>query len=120
MLGGWRGRYRSLGKGDPATGIGHNGQRFEYRLAQTVDPSGVLPDGQKFRNIQELKTCLLRDKRQLVRNMVHQLLVYSTGAPVRFSDRKAIEAILDDARENEYGLRSLIHGIVQSDLFRMK
>lgn len=120
VLGGWRNRYRSLGDGDPTNGIGHNGQKFEYRTAQNVDSSGVLPDGQEFKDIRELKDCLLRDQQQLARNMIQQLLVYSTGAQIRFSDRPVIDAILAEARGDEYGLRTLVHEVVQSELFRRK
>jgi hypothetical protein len=120
VLGGWRDKYRSLGDGQKAAGIGHNGQRFEYRLARAVDPSGVLPDGQEFNDVQQLKECLLRDQEQLARNMVHQLAVYATGAPVGFSDRPAIDAILEHSRKDRYGLRTMIHEIVQSELFLNK
>jgi hypothetical protein len=51
---------------------------------------------------------------------VNQLLVFSTGAPVRFSDRPAVEAILSEAESGSYGVRSLIEGIVTSDLFLRK
>ena len=48
------------------------------------------------------------------------MTVYATGAPVRFADREEIEKILDAARPGRYGVRSLVHEIVQSDLFRNK
>ena len=55
----------------------------------------------------------------IARNLASQLVTYATGAPVRFSDREAIEDILQSAKP-DYGTRSLIHQIVQSDLFRNK
>jgi Protein of unknown function (DUF1585) len=39
---------------------------------------------------------------------------------VRFSDRDAIEAILDATKDSHYGVRSLVRAIIQSDLFRNK
>jgi hypothetical protein len=48
------------------------------------------------------------------------LTTYATGAPVRFSDREQIEKILQQASARQYGARSIVHGIVQSDLFQMK
>jgi hypothetical protein len=120
VVGGWRDRYRSLGEGEKAEGIGHNGQRFDYLLALRVDPSGVMADGQKFQDIKQLKECLLRDQEQLARNMVQQLTIYATGAPVRFSDRPAIAAILEQSRQDGYGMRTMIHEIVQSKLFLHK
>jgi hypothetical protein len=48
------------------------------------------------------------------------LTVYATGAPVRFADREQIEGILERAASSHYGVRSLIHELAQSDLFRNK
>jgi hypothetical protein len=120
VLGGWRDRYRALGEGESPPGIGKNGQPFRFHLAQPVDASGLLPDGRKFQEIRELKRLLLQDERQLARNLARQLVTYATGAPVRFGDRPAIEKILDRTKASQYGVRSLIHEIVQSEVFQTK
>ena len=120
VLGGWRDRYRALGDGQKEQGIGKNGQPFAFHLGQPVDPSGVLPDGRKFEDIRGLKRLLLADQRQIARNLARQLLVFATGAPVRFGDRPELEQILDRAQPSQYGVRSLIHEIVQSTLFQTK
>jgi len=62
----------------------------------------------------------LQDKEAIARNLVEQLVVYSTGAPVGFSDRDEVDAILEKTKESEYGVRSIIHAIVQSPLFLRK
>jgi hypothetical protein len=36
---------------------------------------------------------------------------------VRFSDREEVEKILDKAKAKQYGVRSIVHAIVQSELF---
>jgi hypothetical protein len=46
--------------------------------------------------------------------------VYSTGAPLQFSDRPQVARILAESRKTGYGARTLIHEIVQSDLFLNK
>ena len=120
VMGGWRDRYRVLGDGTPVEGIGHNGQKFAFANGPSVDASAQLPDGRKFHDVRELKKLLLADPRQIARNMVEQLVVYSTGAAVRFADRPQIEAILDRAAPSHYGMRSLIHELVQSDVFQTK
>ncbi len=120
VMGGWRERYRSVGTGDPVKGIGHNGNDFHFNLGPTVDTAGEMPDGRPFKDIRELKQCLLRDKEQLARNLTQQLLVYATGAPTRFSDRPEIAKILARTRPGGYGVRSLINEIVESDLFLNK
>jgi hypothetical protein len=120
VFGAWRDKYRALGEGEKAPGIGKNGQRYAFRYAQPVDASGVLPDGRKFQDVRELKRLLVADDRQIARNLAGQLIVFATGAPVRFADRPKVEAILDRAAANGYGVKSLIQSIVESDLFRNK
>jgi uncharacterized protein DUF1592/uncharacterized protein DUF1588/uncharacterized protein DUF1587/uncharacterized protein DUF1585/uncharacterized protein DUF1595/cytochrome c len=120
VFGGWRDRYRALGEGEKAPGIGKNGQRFAFHYAQPVDSSGVLPDGRRFQDVRELKRLLLQDERQIARNLVGQLIVFATGAPVRFGDRPKIEAILDRAAVSGYGAKTLIQSIIESEIFRNK
>jgi hypothetical protein len=48
------------------------------------------------------------------------MIIYATGAPVGFSDRLAVEKMLDRTAEGRYGMRSLVHEIVQSELFLRK
>lgn len=115
VLGGWREKYRSTETGESVKGLGKNGHAFTYKDGQPVDASGP-----GFKNIAELKKLLLKDERQIARNAASQLITYSTGAPVSFGDRQALETILDGAEKDRYGLRTLIHQIVQSDLFTHK
>lgn len=121
VMGGWRTRYRALADDvPPQPGLGHNGQPFVFHLALPVDCSGEMADGRAFADIREFKRLLLSDERAVARNLIHQLVVYATGAPVSFADRPAVEAILDAARPTDYGVRSLIHALVQSELFQRK
>src|SRR6185369_239932 len=120
VMGGWRERYRSEAEGELAHGIARSGQKFAFRYALRVDASGVLPDGRQFQDIRELKQLLLADERQLARNLARQLAVYATGAPIHFADRAQIEGILDSGSSSHYGVRSLIHELVQSELFLNK
>ena len=120
VMGGWRDRYRSEASGELAQGIAKSGQKLAYHYALPVDASGELPDGRKFRDIREFKQLLLEDEEQLARNLTQQLIVYATGAPVRFSDRPAIAKILANSRDGGYGVRKLVHEVVQSQLFLEK
>lgn len=121
VIGGWQSRYRSLGAGDEVPpDIAPYGRRVGYKLAQHVDAAGQTPAGQPFQNIAEFKKLLLADERTLARNLASQMLTYATGAPVSFADRPAVEAILDRAAASRYGFRTLIHEVVQSQVFQMK
>ena len=120
VMGAWRERYRSVGQGEPVKGIGHNGNKYHFSLGPKVDASGELPDGEHFEDVRQLKQCLLREEEQLARNLAQQLTIYATGAPIRFSDRPKIAQMLAEARPKGYGLRSLIHQLIESDLFLNK
>jgi hypothetical protein len=120
VMGAWRERYRAFGNGEPVKGVGHNGLNYHFCLGPSVDPSGELPDGRRFQNVRELRELLVQDDEQLARNLVRQLIVYATGAPIRFSDRPQIAKILAHTQSSGYGVRSLIHEIVQSDVFLNK
>ncbi|MCC7374335.1 MAG: DUF1592 domain-containing protein [Verrucomicrobiales bacterium] len=120
VMGGWRDRYRSEAGGELAVGIAKSGQPFEFHYALPVDATGSLPDGRPFSDIREFKRLLLSEDRLIARNLVRQLAVYATGAPIGFADRQEIEAALDRAASSHYGVRSLIRELVRSDLFQRK
>jgi hypothetical protein len=126
IFGGWQDHYRAINeekedkKPPRESGFGKNGQAFIFHRGPAIDPSGELADGRTFRDIRDLKQLLIADERQLARNLAQQLTVYATGAGILFSDRPAIEAILDHAMASQYGVEDLILAVVQSDLFRHK
>ena len=121
VFGGFRENYRALGTNKrPLKGYGPNGQPFTFHAGLPVDPSGQLLDGRKFADIRGLKELLATNDRQLARNLVNQLVVFATGSPVRFGDRPEVESILDRAKSTNYGVKSLILGLIQSRLFRNK
>ena len=117
ILGAWRTRYRGVEEGEPVTGIDRAGHDFAYTLAGPVDASGKLLNGKTFQNINELKAIFAANPRQLARNLIHQFTIYSTGSPVRFSDRPHVEAILDANAATGFRVRDLIVALVQSPIF---
>ncbi len=127
VLGGYRKNYRKLIELTPekrktltSASYGKNGQPFEFVDGPQVDASGDLPSGKPFADITEMQRLLLDDPRQIARNLVNQLTIFATGAPVRFGDRPEVEAILDGAADGDYGVRELIIQLVQSPLFLQK
>jgi mono/diheme cytochrome c family protein len=120
VMGGWRDRYRALGGAVADQGLGHNGQKFAFHAALEVDSSGQLPDGRAFSDIRGFKRLLLEDEKQIARNVARQLLIYATGAPVRFGDRAEVERMLQDAAPRQYGVRTLVHEVVESSIFLHK
>jgi hypothetical protein len=117
VIGGWRDHYRTSGRGEVVT---VDGRRMPYLKGPKVDPADVLPDGRRFANIDELKQLLLQDKDQIARALTEKLLTYATGAAPAPADRPEIEAIVRKVRGRNYGLRTLVHEIVQSKPFQHK
>jgi hypothetical protein len=112
VIGGWRTNYRSVGQGQSVkTEV--DGRRVQYKIGPAVDPSGVLPDGRAFPDLDALKKLLLQDKPQIARCVAEKLLTYATGAGITFADRPAVEAIVQQAAKKDYGLRTLVHAVVE-------
>jgi hypothetical protein len=121
VMGAFRDRYRAVSADvPPVTGHGMNGQKLEFHWGLPVDSAGELPDGRPFKDVRELKKLLLKDEAAVARNLVRQLTVFATGAPVGFSDRPEVEAILARAKAREFGVRTLIEELLQSPLFQNK
>ncbi len=85
-----------------------------------VDCSGKTPTGQTFADIRELRKAVAQNPAQLARGVTRHLVTYATGAPATRLDQPAIESIVTAAAKDNHGLRSLVHGVVQSELFRSK
>jgi hypothetical protein len=121
VMGGWRDRYRGVDETKtPERGRGKNGHAFTFHLGLPVDAAGELPDGRTFTDVREFKRLLLENEPLFARNLAKQLITYATGAPVTFSDRMELDRIIEHTAPSRHGVRSLIHAIVQSDLFRHK
>lgn len=116
-VGGWRDWYRVTGNGGPVT---VDGRRMPYHKGKPVDPSDVMPSGEKFENIDQFKQLLLQDKPQLARALSAKLLTYATGRAPQPADQDSVEAIVAKIAAKDYGLRTLVHEIVQSEMFRTK
>jgi mono/diheme cytochrome c family protein len=107
VTGAWRDQYRVL-KGPKLT---------MSKQGPPVEAAYELADGRAFENIDGLKKLLLEDKDQLARCVAEKLLIYGTGRGLRYSDRATVDEIVAHSRACGYGLRSLIHDVVQSRLF---
>jgi hypothetical protein len=121
VMGGRRDRYRAVAenvKSEP--GFGMNGQRFAFHYGPPVDATGQLPDGRAYRNVREFKALVVKDERTLARNVARQLVTFGTGSPVVFAERAELDRILERAARTQFGVRSLIHEVVQSSLFQTK
>ena len=117
VIGGWRQHYRTSGNGQEVV---IDGRRMPYLQGPPIEPADCLDDGRAFANIDELKQLLLADPDQIARSLTVRLVTYATGGVPQPADRAEIDRIVASVKTKNYGLRSLIHEIVASELFRRK
>ncbi len=126
VIGGHRDRYRLAGepkKDEPSVevfGLHAYQNRARLRLGSEVDASGELSSGHKFADLNGYRELLLKNEDALAHNVARQLIIYATGAGIRFSDRAAIDAIVAKTKPGKHGIRSLVQEVVASELFRSK
>lgn len=118
-IGGFRERYRSIGTGDKVK-ILVNGRNVSYRLGPAVDSSGELPGDRPFVDFRGFREYLGADQRLLTRTLTEKLLTFATGRELGFSDRSEVDHIVAESEKKGFGIRDLIHLVVQSDVFRTK
>jgi len=107
VTGGWRDNYRVL-----------RGPRLDMTKAgPKVEAHYSLADGRSFTDIDGLKLLLLEDKDRLARCLAEKLLIYATGRGLKFADRDVVNEIVARDRAQGYGLRALVHEVVQSPTF---
>ena len=125
VIGGWRDRYRVVAErkdwvNNRVGPLAKYLAAYQYGLGRTIDAGDTLPDGRQFADAAEFKQLLLANPERIARCLTEKLVIYATGHPVSFSDHQAVSRILADTKESNYGLRSLVHAIVASELFQKK
>jgi hypothetical protein len=117
-IGGWREFYRTAAK------PGHNAFLTNYGRwvprGPDVEQGDRMPDGRPFADIDDYKRLLLEDPDAIARNLAMKLVTFATGAPIQFADRDEIDAIVVGMKSHDYGLRTLVHAVVQSRMFQEK
>ncbi|MBL8798553.1 MAG: DUF1592 domain-containing protein, partial [Planctomycetia bacterium] len=112
VMGGFRTQYRIVDAAVPG--------KAKWKDGLPVDSTGVTPDGKAFTGVKQLRAMLAQNPDQLARGVTRHLLTYATGQPATPVEQPTIDAIVQGAAKDDYGLRSLVHGVVQSEVFRSK
>lgn len=124
VIGGRRAKYRALGTktkvSNPESPIYKYQAKPQYGEGLNVDAGDTLTDGRKFADLAEFKKLLLADRPQIARTVAKKLAIYATGQGLEYGDEVALEKIVEASKAKDYGLRTLVHEIVQSELFRNK
>ena len=94
--------------------------RTTWRNHLPVEANGSTPDGKEFTGIADLRKRLAADPGQLAYGVGSHLVTYATGMRPIGVDALAVEKIAAESKPDAYGFRSLVHAVIQSDLFRNK
>lgn len=118
VMGKERDYYRLLNAGKTVD-IKEHFVPVKYKRAQDIDSSSTAPNGQNFNGINEFKAIAMQDHKKVREHFLKQLIKFASGGDIQFTDRAEIDRIMAKTSEDE-GIRTLIHHITQSQLFRHK
>jgi hypothetical protein len=103
-IGRWRHRYRQAGGG-----------------GLKVDASGEFASGETFANFKEFKEVLVDSRKDVfTRGLISKLLSYSTGRKMEPVDGYVIYDILEQVKEDDYGLQTLVVEVMTSEIMRSR
>jgi hypothetical protein len=85
-----------------------------------VDPSGVMPDGRAFTDSDQFKRLLLEDRDKVAQAFIEHLCTYALRRVLTVDDRDSIEAIVDEAKKHQYGVRDIVRAVALSELIRKR
>jgi hypothetical protein len=90
------------------------------RRGPAIDATGQLPDGTRLESVIDLKRYLVENMDLFTTCLTEKLLVFATGRPLSFGDRRVVEQIVHQLDPDQHGLRDLIVALVKSESFRTK
>jgi hypothetical protein len=104
-IGQWRTRERV------PTGVGED---------PMVDASGVMPDGRPFTDSTDFKRLLLEDRDKVTRAFIEHLCTYALRRVLTVDDQDGVQAIADEAKKQQYGVRDIVRAVALSELIRKR
>lgn len=110
-VGRWRSHYPLYEK---------RGDKTVTLKGQPVDAVGQLPDGTRLEDVRDLKRYLVENIDIFSHCLTEKLMVYATGRPPSYGDRKVIDNIVAQAKDRGNGFQDLVVALVVSDVFRAK
>jgi hypothetical protein len=85
-----------------------------------VDASGVMPDGRPFTDSDQFKQLLLEDRDKIARAFIEHLCTYALRRVLTVDDRDGVQAIVDEAKRYQYGVRDIVRAVALSELIRKR
>ena len=85
-----------------------------------INASGSLPNGKNFAGPSEFKKLLAENDGRLAEAFLEQLATYALRRVMTVDDIQQLHAIGASAKADDYHLRSMIRGLVMSELFQRR
>ncbi len=85
-----------------------------------VDVSGVLPTGQRFDGVDQLKDILLAQKERFAKTVVERMLAFALGRKLEYYDEPAVRKIVADVIAADYKIGKVIEGVAACYPFRYR
>ncbi len=86
----------------------------------SIDCSGEFNNGQRFKNVSDLKRILLLRQEQFIHSITGRLIAYACGRQIDHADRPHIDEIVENLKKRDMRFQSLIELIVLSPVFTCK
>ncbi len=91
--------------------------REKYQNEREVDASGTLFRKHRFSNVAEFKQALLKEKDRFIRGFAEHLLSFALGREITPADSPSLDELVARTIADDYRIRTLIEGVVQSAPF---
>lgn len=85
-----------------------------------IQPSGSMPDGRPFADPTQFKQRLLEDREQIARAFIEHLCTYALRRVLTYDDQDDIQAILNEARKNQFRVQDILQSVALSELMRKR
>lgn len=97
-------------------------ERVEHGTGEDpiVDASGSLPDGRSFTDAESFKNCLIEDRDLFLRAFIEHLATYGLRRVLSVDDRQDIDSIVEQARQNDYGLKEIVRAVALSPMMQKR
>lgn len=86
-----------------------------------IDAAGELVSGEKFQGSTDLRTTLLKSKRdEFLKCFTEKLLTYALGRGLEYYDKCAVEEVMKAAAKEDYRFSAVVSAIIKSVPFQMR
>ena len=79
-----------------------------------------MPDGRPFTNSTEFKQLLLEDRDEFAQAFIEHLCTYALRRVLTVDDRDGVQAIVEEAKKNDYRVKDIVRAVALSELIRKR